>query len=137
MKKIIFFLSVAAILLQASNFRDGMLFYKDSNFKEAKESFLRAINKDNSIQANFMLGKMYLYGEGMPPERDKAIKYLKISVNAGNLRAKCYLSEAYLRNNTNKEEAVTLLEDGLKKNLTECKRIARIYNITIDKKAEK
>jgi len=137
LKKIIFFLSVATILLQASNFRDGMLSYKDSNFKEAKDSFLRAISKDNSIQANYMLGKMYLYGEGMLPDRDKAIQYLKISVNAGNIRAKCFLSEAYLRNNTNKEEAVTLLREGLGKNLTECKRIARIYNITIDKKVEK
>ncbi len=128
---------MAAIFLQASNFRDGMLFYKDGNFKEAKNSFELAINKDKSVQAQFMLGKMYLYGEGVAPQREKAIQYLKVSINNGNLRAKCYLSEAYLKNNTNRDEAVKLLGEGINKNLKECKRIARIYNIIIDKKVKK
>jgi len=137
LKKIIFFLSVATMLLQASNFRDGMLFYKNSNFKKAENSFLRAINDDNSILANFMLGKMYLLGEGMAPQIDLAIKYLKISLISGNLRAKCFLAEAYLKSNTKQDQAVALLKEGLEKNLRECKKIIKIYNITIEKKANK
>lgn len=125
------------VCLQASNFRDGMISYQNGNFKDAESSFLKAIVKDNSIQAHFMLGKMYLYGEGMPPQRDKAIKYLEISVNQGNIRAKCFLSEAYLKNNTNQDKAIRLLKEGLGRNLKECKRIARIYNITIEKKVNK
>lgn len=125
------------MLLQASNFRDGMLFYKNSNFKKAENSFLRAINDDNSILANFMLGKMYLLGEGMAPQIDLAIKYLKISLISGNLRAKCFLAEAYLKSNTKQDQAVALLKEGLEKNLRECKKIIKIYNITIEKKANK
>ncbi len=121
---------VLTVSLQASNFRDGMLAYKDGDFKKAKEFFEKAL-KDGAIQPYFMLGKMYLYGEGVAIDREKAIEYLKNSSKKGNLRAKCYLAEAYLRNNSNKEEAVKLLKVGLKRKIRECKKIARIYSISI------
>ncbi len=114
-----------------------MIFYKNGNFKDAKTSFELAIKKDRSIQANFMLGKIYLYGEGILPDREKAIIYLKKSVQSGNLRATCFLSEAYLKNDTNKDKAILLLKKGLKKNLKECKKIVRIYNIKFKQKASK
>ncbi len=131
MKKILIFLLITFTFLLADNFRDGMLFYKNGDFKKAKKSFELALNQDNVIQANFMLGKMYLYGEGVLPQRDKAIKYLKKASQDGNIRANCYLSEAYLKNNTNRDKVVSLLKKGLKRNLKECKRIQRIYDIKI------
>lgn len=137
MKIIILFLAITTSILQASNFRDGMMFYRDGNFKDAKISFENAIKKDHSIQANFMLGKIYLYGEGVEPQREKAIEYLKKAVQSGNLRADCFLSEAYLKNNTNKDDAISLLKKGLKRNLRECKKIARIYNIKFKQKVSK
>ena len=84
-----------------------------------------------------MLGKIYLYGEGVEPQREKAIEYLKKAVQSGNLRADCFLSEAYLKNDTNKDDAISLLKKGLKRNLKECKKIARIYNIKFKQKASK
>lgn len=124
-------------ILQASNFRDGMIYYNNGNFKEAKTSFESAIKKDNSIQANFMLGKIYLYGEGILPDREKAISYLEKSVQSGNLRATCFLAEAYLKNDTNKDKTIFLLKKGLKKNLKECRKIVRIYDIKFKQKAAK
>ncbi|MFK5881524.1 MAG: hypothetical protein QM482_04870 [Sulfurospirillum sp.] len=131
MKKILFFLLIIFAFLQANNFRDGMLFYKNSDFKKAKKSFELAISQDNAMQANFMLGKMYLYGEGVSPQRDKAIQYLKKASQNGNIRANCYLSEAYLKNNTNRDKIISLLKKGLEKNLKECKKIKKIYDIKI------
>lgn len=136
MKKIIF-LCITIILLQANNFRDGMIFYKNGNFIEAKTAFLKALNKDNSMQANFMLGKIYLQAKGMPLDLKKAIHYLEISVEQGNIRAKCFLSKAYLENNSSKEKVAKLLQEGFEKNLRECKKVAKIYNIKIDRKADK
>ena len=137
MKRILLFVAIITSILQASNFRDGMVFYKNGNFQDAKTSFELAIEKDHSIQANFMLGKIYLYGEGILPDRKKAINYLEKSVQSGNLRATCFLSEAHLKNDTNKTEAISLLKKGLKKNLKECKKIVRIYNIKFKQKASK
>ncbi len=131
MKKVLLLIIAFAILALASNFRDGMLFYKKGDFADAKKSFELAIQKDHAIQANFMLGKIYLYGEGVLPDRIKAIKYLKKATDSGNIRATCYLAEAYLKNDTNKTEAIALLKEGLEKDLKECKRIARIYDIKL------
>jgi len=123
LKRILLFVAIITSILQASNFRDGMVFYKNGNFQDAKTSFELAIEKDHSIQANFMLGKIYLYGEGILPDRKKAINYLEKSVQSGN--------------DTNKTEAISLLKKGLKKNLKECKKIVRIYNIKFKQKASK
>jgi len=137
LKRILLIVAIITSILQASNFRDAMIYYKNGNFKEAKISFELAIKKDHSIQANFMLGKIYLYGEGILPDRKKAISYLEKSVQSGNLRATCFLSEAYLKNDTDKAKAILLLREGLKKNLKECKKIVRIYNIKFKQKASK
>ena len=131
MKKVLLLITMFSVLAFASNFRDGMLFYKKGDFTSAKKYFELAIQKDHAIQANFMLGKIYLYGEGVLPDRTKAIKYLKKATDSGNIRATCYLAEAYLKNDTNKKIAVVLLKEGLEKNLKECKRIARIYDIKL------
>lgn len=137
MKKIIFFLFAIIILLQADNFRDGMIFYKNGDLKKAKVAFLRSLSKDNSILANYMLGKIYLDAEGTPSDIKKAIHYLEISVKHGNIRAKCFLAKAYLKDNSSQDQAVKLLKEGLQGNLRECKKIAKFYNITIDKKADR
>ena len=137
MKKTLILLTIVITLLGASNFRDGMIYYRNGNFEEAKKSFELAISQDHALQANFMLGKMYLYGEGVPAERKKAIKYLEKVSQSGNIRADCYLSEAYIQNNTNRDKAISLLKYGLMKGLKECKRIARIYNINTKQEVKK
>jgi len=122
-------LILAFTLLEASNFRDGMIYYRNGNFKEAKKSFELAISQDKALQANFFLGKMYLYGKGVQIDIKKAIEYLeKVSQN-GNIRADCYLAEAYIQNDTNKEKAVSLLKSGLERGARECRKIAKLYNI--------
>ncbi len=119
-------------LLEASNFRDGMLYYRNGDFENAKKSFELAIKQDHAIQANFFLGKIYLYGEGIVPDIDKATMYLEKASLSGNIRADCYLSEAYLKNGKDRNKAVLLLKKGLERGLRECKKIAKTYNININ-----
>ena len=124
-------------LLEASNFRDGMLHYRNGDFENAKKSFELAVKQDHAIQANFFLGKIYLYGEGTTPDIDKATVYLEKASLGGNIRADCYLSEAYLKNGKNREKAILLLKTGLKKGLRECKKIAKTYNINTNQEVKK
>jgi len=132
LKKIFLIFTIFVCLLNAGNFKEGMIAYKNGDFKKAKILFELAIKNDGATQPYFMLGKMYLYGEGVRINRKEAIKYLQKSAKKGNIRAKCYLAEAYLKDNNNKDKAMKLLKYGLKRKIRECKKIARIYNITLN-----
>jgi len=122
------------MVLEGSNFRDGMLSYRDGNFQKAKKSFDLALSQDHAMQANFMLGKMYLRGEGVLADIQTSIKYLEIASQRGNIRANCYLAEAYIKNGTDKKKAVSLLKAGIDRNIRECKKI---YNTEIKQGAKK
>ncbi|MBV5277520.1 MAG: SEL1-like repeat protein, partial [Campylobacteraceae bacterium] len=90
-----------------------------------------SIKKDNYAQGYFFLGKIYLYGEGVEANPSLAIPYLEQSVMRGNIKAKCYLAEAYIKNNIKHDEALILLNQGAKETST-CKEIAITYNISIN-----
>ncbi|MFB1009167.1 MAG: hypothetical protein QMB85_08785 [Sulfurospirillum sp.] len=131
MKKI---LLIACLLLSsafADHFRDGMLAYKAGNYTQAKELFELSIKKENAIQGYFYLGKMYLYGEGIEANTSLAIPYLEQAVMKGNVKAKCYLAEAYLKNKIKHDDAILLLNQGAKESIT-CKDIASGYNIQLN-----
>lgn len=117
--------------LFADHFRDATLAYKAGNYAQAKELFELSIKKENAIQGYFYLGKMYLYGEGMEANASLAIPYLEQAVMKGNIKAKCYLAEAYLKNKVKHDDAVLLLNQGAKESVT-CKEIASTYNILIN-----
>ncbi|AHJ12036.1 SEL1-like repeat protein [Sulfurospirillum multivorans] len=117
--------------LLADHFRDATLAYKAGNYAQAKELFELSIKKENAIQGYFYLGKMYLYGEGVEANASLAIPYLEQAVMKGNIKAKCYLAEAYLKNKIKHDDAVLLLNQGAKESVT-CKEIASAYNILIN-----
>lgn len=118
-------------LLSADYFRDATLAYKHGNYASAKELFELSIKKENCFQGYFFLGKMYLYGEGVEENPSRAIPYLEQSVMKGNIKAKCYLAEAYIKNDTKHDEAIILLNEGAKETPT-CREIAINYNIPIN-----
>ncbi len=117
--------------LSADYFRDATLAYKQGKFAIAKELFELSIKKDHSFQGYFFLGKMYLYGEGIEANPSTAIPYLEQAVMKGNLKARCYLAEAYLKNNTKHDDAVILLKQGAQQTSL-CQEIATNYNININ-----
>lgn len=131
MKKVFFGLLLTIVPLFADHFRDGMLAYKAGQFTQAREAFEIAIKKENSVQGYFYLGKIYLYGEGVDSNPSLAIPYLEQAVMKGNIKAKCYLAEAYLKSHIKQDEALLLLNQGAKESPT-CKEIATTYNIAIN-----
>ncbi|MDD3343713.1 MAG: hypothetical protein PHR87_09080 [Sulfurospirillaceae bacterium] len=117
--------------LSADYFRDALLAYKQGNFTVAKELFELSIKKQNSFQGYFFLGKMYLHGEGVDANSTLAIPYLEQAVMKGNIKAKCYLAEAYLKNDVKQAEAILLLSQGAKETPI-CREIATTYNLYIN-----
>lgn len=130
MKRMVISLILVLSTAFADNFRDAMIAYKSANFTQAKELFELSIKKENSIQGYYYLGKIYLYGEGVEANPSLAIPYLEQAVMKGNIKAKCYLAEAYLKNRTKHDEALILLNQGALESPI-CKDIATTYNITL------
>ena len=59
-----------------------------------------------------------------------AISYLEQAVIKGNVKAQCYLAEAYLKSKIKRESALLLLQEGIKENFT-CKEVAALFKIPI------
>lgn len=137
MKRIILFLIITLSLLQASNFRDGVLSYRKGDYAGALKSFKLALKQDHVMQANYMLGKMYMNGEGTTPQLEEATKYLEIASKIGNIRSDCYLAEAYLKSDKNIDKAIKLINQGIKRNIKKCKEVLKIYNTNIKQEVKK
>lgn len=117
--------------LYADHFRDATLAYRGGNFEEARKNFELSIKKESCWQSYFYLGKIYLYGEGIEANPSHAIPYLEQAVTRGNVKAKCYLAEAYIKTQSKPDEALLLLNQGAKES-TLCREIAASYAILLN-----
>lgn len=126
---LVLMLSVSAV--HADHFRDATIAYRSGNFSLAKEQFELSIKKESCWQSYFYLGKMYLYGEGIEANPSQAIPYLEQAVMRGNVKAKCYLAEAYIKTQTKQEDVTLLLNQGARESSV-CREIAASYNISLN-----
>jgi TPR repeat protein len=112
-------------------FYEAMTAYKNNQFLQAKTLFERSIQEEHSIHGNFYLGKMYLRGEGVDVHLPTAITYLEQAVIKGNIKAQCFLAEAYLKSRTKRDSAILLLQEGAKESFT-CKEVAAVFKIPLN-----
>jgi len=84
------------------NFTKGLQTY-DSNPQKAQEYFKKAYeyiqklkNKDTS-QVNYMLGRMYCNGLGVPQDLHKSEEYFLKALKLGNKRVNCCLARLYIK----------------------------------------
>ncbi len=112
------------IFLFGNTLKDAIVAYNQKNFKEAKKLFENAINQENSIQANYFLGKMYLFGEGIQKDPQKALLYLQKAEKTGNIKAKCLKIKALLSMNKQiPKEDMEFLNLPQISNIKECSNI--------------
>ena len=114
MKYFILFFVFCAVLVQANSFGDGMRAYRKGDYDKAKVLFEIALEKEKIYNASHLLGKMYLNGNGIDININKAIKYFEFAHKFGNITAGCYASSAYM------DKGVYnwgVLEDGLARGL--------------------
>jgi TPR repeat protein len=121
-------LLLCAPLFGVENYlREGVLAYNQKDYTKAHAFFEIAIQKENSANAAYLLGKMYLYGEGVSLDYDKAIDLLEFSRENGNIPAGCYLSEAYMSSQKNTSYIAYGLMKGLRQHVPHCQKMLARY----------
>lgn len=128
-KKIFCLTLLFVCLLEASNFRDGAIAFKKGNFSEAKTFLEKAIKDENSIHASYLLGRMYLYGQGVAVDYDKAIELLTEAFDNGNIPAGCYLSETFMLQGSHPSYLAEGFVAGLRHNLPFCRQVFEKYKV--------
>lgn len=129
MKSLIFICVVFTLsLFCAENYiREGIVAYNTKSYDKAKFFFEKAISEEQSVNAAYMLGKMYLNGEGMSVDNHKAIQLFEFASEGGNIPAGCYLSEAYMNAKSNTSYIANGLMKGLKQKLPHCQKVLEQY----------
>lgn len=131
MKKALLFIILSSLLLNASYLREGIMQYKQQNFKEAFKLFQNAVDEDESVPAYYFLGILYLKGLGTKQDLNKAEKFLRVAAKYGNARANCLLAEIMILKYKNSAKAKKLLKEGQKKGAQECQEIIKKYKISL------
>jgi len=116
-----------SLLGAESYLREGVIAYNRKDYIRAKTFFELSVSKEDSANAAYMLGKMYLHGEGIKIDNAKAIELLNFAREHGNIPAGCYLSEAYMNTQTNTSYIAYGLMKGLKQHIPYCQKIFERY----------
>ena len=98
-------------------FQVAMLYITNGNFKEARRWLGKASKQDNS-SAMCLLGDLYLHGQGVEKDLDKAMKIYKLAVMLKNPLASYQLGAMYYNGqgtSVNYAEALKLFKQGGKK----------------------
>lgn len=77
--------------------------------------------------AAYKLGRMYLKGDEVTQDKDKAEHYLKMASDAGNEYAQYLLAKLYLTEKKNIPDAISLLESAAEKNSWASYQLGRLY----------
>jgi TPR repeat protein len=112
--------------LDEDNYKFG-LFYKEKKDYENQYYYFLKASKNNHIQSNFELGIMFLYGQYINKDIDKAIKYFKHAATYNCSCAYCFLAEIFYDKNI--EESIGYYKKAVKlNNNNACNNLATIYN---------
>jgi len=120
------------LFADTNHLREGVLAYNQKSYDKARHYFELAVSKDESANAAYLLGKMYLYGEGVGIDLKKAIEYLDFARDNGNIPSGCYLSEAYMNAKTNTSYIAYGLMKGLKQGIPHCQKMLDRYFVYKD-----
>lgn len=82
--------------------------YDEKDYVTAFKEFTVLAEQGNST-AQVMMGRMYMMGEGVKPDRDQAIKWHKAAAAQGNADAQFFLGALYLLPQTDIGEGVKWL----------------------------
>ena len=95
LKQITFiFLLFTSNYIQASSFEEGLNFSQNGDFKNAFIKWL-PVAKQGNRDAQFQIGLMYSYGNGVKQDYLEAIKWHTLAGNNGNRTAQLFLGDLY------------------------------------------
>ena len=90
----LFFTSLFVFADAESELQTGVDYYTNKDYKQAAKYFISSTKKGNA-DAQFYLGQMYRYGNGVPIDYKKAFDWYKKSAEQGNSAAQFFLGDMY------------------------------------------
>lgn len=105
---LIFGLLICTTLSTAADLETAKRAYQTKDFSTAFKEATPLADQGNA-EAQFLLGKMYLKGDGVLADHEQAIKWFKASAVQGNAEAQFFLGSMYLLPQENVAEGVRFL----------------------------
>jgi TPR repeat protein len=79
----------------AGDFESAKRAYAERDYATAIREF-SAVAEEGNAEAQLIVGKMYMIGQGVPKDADQAMKWYKAAANQGNADAQFFLGAMYL-----------------------------------------
>lgn len=79
MKLLAVLLLTATLLFSSTEFEETYILYKEGDFKTSFSAFKKLAKDENDLDAAYILGFMYEYGEGCKIDKEKAAKWYKVA----------------------------------------------------------
>lgn len=81
-------------VMLAQDFEAGSMAYQAGDFKEALKEW-RPLADHGNVDAQFSLGVMYRFGQGVPMDYAEAMKWFRLAAEQGHAPAQSFLGDMY------------------------------------------
>jgi len=88
MKILLSLLISITFLFSSTEFEETYLLYKAGNYKASLKNFKHLAQEENDLDAAYILGWMYEYGEGCEPNQEESMKWYKLASRGYYYRGK-------------------------------------------------
>ncbi len=91
----IFTILLSSLMCEAEDFESAKRAYEQRDYATAIKEFT-AVAEQGNAEAQLIVGKMYMIGQGVPKDSNQAIKWYKAAADQGNADAQFLLGAMYL-----------------------------------------
>lgn len=92
---LVFLLVVSSARLHGTDLQAGRNAYERKDYANAMKE-LAPLAQGGNVDAQLLLGKMYMLGQGVPPDAGLALKWFRAAADQGNAEAEFFLGTMYL-----------------------------------------
>jgi TPR repeat protein len=88
-------LVLCSVFLHGADLQAGQRAYEQKDYDGAMKE-LAPLAQEGKVEAQILLGKMYMLGQGVPKNTDAALKWFRAAADKGNAEAQFFLGAMYL-----------------------------------------
>ena len=86
---------LSSVFLYGADLQSGQRAYEQKDYDSAMKE-LMPLAQAGKVEAQILLGKMYMLGQGVPKDTDQALKWFRAAADQGNGQAQFFLGALYL-----------------------------------------
>ena len=88
-------LVLSSVFLYGADLQAGQRAYEQKDYASAMKE-LTPLAQSGRVEAQILLGKMYMLGQGVPKDTDQALQWFQAAADQGNAQAQFFLGALYL-----------------------------------------